>query len=395
MPRSENEWKTREDLEWDGAGRPGVPNRALLEFERIEAKRVEREKLRVRKRRDESAGAVWTTLSEELKVDGAMPWVPEERFDEEVGTFARVSAQSTLPPVNGAAALEKEPVGQSKILVLFCGTGSVERQFTKQFIPNSEVVAVDIQPKWGPTHCEDIMRWDYRQFRPGHFDVVWASPPCTEYSQAKTVGIRDLRAADRRVRRTLEIIRYLRPEAYFIENPKGREPHGLHTRRCMSNLPAPHLVTYCKYGTAYRKPTHIRTNVPLRTPLRVCDSDTPCEFFRQHGRHEKVAQGGRAMRAGGVFAKGMGARENLYGIPSALLKQLFHNLTLHEEVHAFLSELLVREDLSEMSVLVQSAVVESDPPEFEPEPIALAGVRAEVTIIPEGGWESDASGLSD
>ncbi|KAK3250676.1 hypothetical protein CYMTET_39951 [Cymbomonas tetramitiformis] len=394
MPRSENEWKTREDLEWDGAGRPGVPNRALLEFERIEAKRVEREKLRVRKRRDESAGAVWTTLSEELKVDGAMPWVPEERFDEEVGTFARVSAQSTLPPVNGAAALEKEPVGQSKILVLFCGTGSVERQFTKQF-PNSEVVAVDIQPKWGPTHCEDIMRWDYRQFRPGHFDVVWASPPCTEYSQAKTVGIRDLRAADRRVRRTLEIIRYLRPEAYFIENPKGREPHGLHTRRCMSNLPAPHLVTYCKYGTAYRKPTHIWTNVPLRTPLRVCDSDTPCEFFRQHGRHEKVAQGGRAMRAGGVFAKGMGARENLYGIPSALLKQLFHNLTLHEEVHAFLSELLVREDLSEMSVLVQSAVVESDPPEFEPEPIALAGARAEVTIIPEGGWESDASGLSD
>ncbi|KAK3280038.1 hypothetical protein CYMTET_12107 [Cymbomonas tetramitiformis] len=321
-----------------------------------------------------------------------MPWVPEERFDEEVGTFARVSAQSTLPPVNGA--LEKEPVGQSKILVLFCGTGSVERQFTKQF-PNSEVVAVDIQPKWGPTHCEDIMRWDYRQFRPGHFDVVWASPPCTEYSQAKTVGIRDLRAADRRVRRTLEIIRYLRPEAYFIENPKGREPHGLHTRRCMSNLPAPHLVTYCKYGTAYRKPPHIWTNVPLRTPLRVCDSDTPCEFFRQHGRHEKVAQGRRAMRAGGVFAKGMGARENLYGIPSALLKQLFHNLTLHEEVHAFLSELLVREDLSEMSVLVQSAVVESDPPEFEPEPIALAGVRAEVTIIPEGGWESDASGLSD
>ena len=101
------------------------------------------------------------------------------------------------------------------------------------------------------------------------------------------------------------------------------------------------------------------------------------------------------MRAGGVFAKGMGARENLYGIPSALLKQLFHNLTLHEEVHAFLSELLVREDLSEMSVLVQSAVVESDPPECEPEPIALAGVRAEVTIIPEGGWDSDASGLSD
>ena len=101
------------------------------------------------------------------------------------------------------------------------------------------------------------------------------------------------------------------------------------------------------------------------------------------------------MRAGGVFAKGMGARENLYGIPSSLLKQLFHNLTLHEEVHQFLSELLVREDPSEISDLVQLAGTESDLPECALEPIALAGVRAEVTIIPEGGWESDASGLSD
>eukprot|EP00854_Cymbomonas_tetramitiformis_P000935 gene935-biopygen789 len=149
MPRSENKWKTREDLEWDGAGRPGVPDRALLEFERIEAKRVEREKLRVRKARDESVGAVWTTLSEELRVDGAMPWVPEERFDDEVGTFARVSVDVAVPLVNGAAALEKEPIGQTKILVLFSGTGSVEKQFTKQF-PDSKVVAVDIQPQMAP-----------------------------------------------------------------------------------------------------------------------------------------------------------------------------------------------------------------------------------------------------
>ncbi|KAK3286032.1 hypothetical protein CYMTET_6379 [Cymbomonas tetramitiformis] len=127
----------------------GVPDRALLEFERIEAKRVEREKLRVRKARDESVGAVWTTLSEELRVDGAMPWVPEERFDDEVGTFARVSVDVAVPLVNGAAALEKEPIGQTKILVLFSGTGSVEKQFTKQF-PDSKVVAVDIQPQMAP-----------------------------------------------------------------------------------------------------------------------------------------------------------------------------------------------------------------------------------------------------
>ena len=83
------------------------------------------------------------------------------------------------------------------------------------------------------------------------------------------------------------------------------------------------------------------------------------------------------MRAGGVFAKGMGSRENLYGIPSSLLKQLFHNLTLHEDVHQFLSELLIREDPSKMSYLVQLAGTESDLPECALEPIALAGVRAE------------------
>ncbi|KAK3252643.1 hypothetical protein CYMTET_38069 [Cymbomonas tetramitiformis] len=103
-----------------------------------------------------------------------MPWVPEERFDDEVGTFAGVSVNAILSLVNGAAGLEKEPICQTKVLVLFSGTGSqrsVQRQFTNQF-PNSEVVAVDIQPKWDPTHCEDIMQWDYRQFKPGHFDVV-------------------------------------------------------------------------------------------------------------------------------------------------------------------------------------------------------------------------------
>ena len=61
-----------------------------------------------------------------------------------------------------------------------------------------------------------------------------------------------------------------------------------------------------------------------------------------------------------------------------------------------MSELLVRKDPSEISDSVQLAGgTESDLPECALEPVALAGVRAEVTIIPEGGWESDASGLSD
>ena len=57
-----------------------------------------------------------------------------------------------------------------------------------------------------------VFLFDYIVFPRGHFDVVWASPPCTEYSCAKTVGIRDLAGADRIVERALEIINYFNPK---------------------------------------------------------------------------------------------------------------------------------------------------------------------------------------
>ncbi|KAK3282834.1 hypothetical protein CYMTET_9457 [Cymbomonas tetramitiformis] len=55
MPRSENKWKTREDLEFDGVGRKGIPNRALQEFEKVEVRKQEREKGRVTRKREETA----------------------------------------------------------------------------------------------------------------------------------------------------------------------------------------------------------------------------------------------------------------------------------------------------------------------------------------------------
>ena len=40
----------------------------------------------------------------------------------------------------------------------------------------------------------DIMDRDYKAFfEPGHFDVIWSSPPCQEYSIAKSIGVRKMK----------------------------------------------------------------------------------------------------------------------------------------------------------------------------------------------------------
>ena len=50
------------------------------------------------------------------------------------------------------------------------------------------------------------MNWKDTVYESGHFDVIWASPPCTDYSCDKTVGVRDIDKADEIELRTIESI---------------------------------------------------------------------------------------------------------------------------------------------------------------------------------------------
>ena len=86
-----------------------------------------------------------------------------------------------------------------RLLELFSGTGSIGRAFEAL---GWEVTSLDREPT---IKC-DILDWDHTAFPPGHFQVVWASPVCCEFSKALTRRPRRLEEGDRLVLRTLELI---------------------------------------------------------------------------------------------------------------------------------------------------------------------------------------------
>jgi site-specific DNA-cytosine methylase len=99
-------------------------------------------------------------------------------------------------------------------LELFSGTGSVGN-VAKNF--GIEVVSLD--KDMDADIKIDIMEWDYLVYPPHYFHIIWASPPCTEYSMAKTIGERKIEESNAIVLKVLEIIKHFDPIFYMIENP--------------------------------------------------------------------------------------------------------------------------------------------------------------------------------
>ena len=175
-----------------------------------------------------------------------------------------------------------------KLLELFSGTGSIGKAFKKH---GWEVVSLDLNPKAGATITTDVLDWDYTVFEKGSFDFVWASPPCTEYSVARTTAKtpRNLALADTIVARTLLIIEHLEPKAWLMENPATGL---LKTREVVQGLPW-RDVTYCRYSDGerwtYKKQTRLWGHLPTFSPRPVCTRKNPCPLSKC-GKHPDHAQ---------------------------------------------------------------------------------------------------------
>ena len=146
-----------------------------------------------------------------------------------------------------------------KVLELFAGSRSIGKVADSL---GYEVFSSDLNNFENIDYIIDILDFDINKvpFKP---NLIWASPPCTSYSIAAISHHRphdkplsDFAVkSDLIVKRTLEIIKELNPEFWYIENPRGM----LRKQSFMKGIPRT-TIWYCTYGDTRAKPTDIWTN---------------------------------------------------------------------------------------------------------------------------------------
>ena len=56
-----------------------------------------------------------------------------------------------------------------RLLEIFCGTKSMGKVFEKN---GWEVISIDIEKKWKPTICIDVLEWNYKTFDKNYFNHI-------------------------------------------------------------------------------------------------------------------------------------------------------------------------------------------------------------------------------
>ena len=192
------------------------------------------------------------------------------------------------------------------LLELFSGTGSIGRAFRQK---GWDVFAVDLDPKAAADLHMDILDLTPAMLPP-QIDCIWASPPCTHYSRARTTARtpRELIGSDKLVQQVLDLVAHY-GVPFFMENPHS----GLFEDREVAQGIPMQVVDYCRYGTAYRKRTSIWTNTAWQPARPLCRHDCASSVGLRHA--SKAQQAGRI---GGARR----SRNELYAVPPELCSEI-------------------------------------------------------------------------
>ena len=156
-----------------------------------------------------------------------------------------------------------------KILILFSGTGSIEKAIDRYNTTNNtkyEYRGLDIVNKYKPFYHKDILKWNYQEdLKDWIPDYIHASPVCKEFSPLKNGKSqeRDMDLGMGLLNKAIEVINWVKSHnenvIYTFENPRG-----VMRKLDIMKKYNRYTTSYCKYGFSYRKPTDFWSNIELK-----------------------------------------------------------------------------------------------------------------------------------
>tara|TARA_Y100001937_G_C7042350_1_gene295228 strand:+ start:142 stop:786 length:645 start_codon:yes stop_codon:yes gene_type:complete len=211
-----------------------------------------------------------------------------------------------------------------KVLELFAGSRSFSKVAEEL---GMETYTTDINDFKGIDQVCDIMDFDLQKMLDefGFPNIIWASPPCQAFSVAsisshwtggKGAYVPKTQKAvlsQKWVAKTISIIKFLNPEFFYIENPRGvlRKLPVINNEDYIRNT-----IWYCQYGDKRAKPTDIWTNDFAWRPKPVCKNGNPdCH-------HERAPRGSR------TGTQGLKGNYERSIVPSELCREILYTIKM-------------------------------------------------------------------
>ena len=134
-------------------------------------------------------------------------------------------------------------------------------------------------------------------FVPKHFDIIWASPSY----------ITNLDISNEIVLKILEIIEYLEPKNFVIDNP---DKSLLKHQWFMYGIPYTD-IDCCKYGKGYKKKLRLWNNISNWKSQPLCKNDCSSIFNNEHREKQPNINFNR---------------EELHSIPATLIYEVLESV---------------------------------------------------------------------